>query len=411
MHRQSLRWLVLVGAAIALVALMVGSASGTTGKGTAATEPVYTPGTAPLKQSEEDEEALLERDIAFVDRAHRGHHPARQPAGRRAARRGGSRGGSSAQGRRSDARPDDVQRALGGDRPEPDLPDPAERPGRDRPGERPDRRARDPRRRHLDPRGGAGRHLALERGDEHVDVEDRRAAFARDRRARRGALERLGRLRRHRRGRDVGRQLLRQRRAQVDRRRQYLVARLRRLLPRGLDVADRRRPDECRPRVRGGAAWPRRRTAHAGADPLPLRHLGVDGRRRELDAPPRGAGRERRHRPRDRPAEPAGALRVLLERRDLQEHGRRPQLDADHERAAARGLRRGADPLLDRPLASRRPGHDALRRLRLAGRRRLPQVARLQVRGRRRELGDHVRPAPASTPSRTTAAASAGTTT
>ena len=66
MPRQLLRWLIFTGAAVALVALMAGSALGVTGKTTAAGDPVYRPNTAPLKQSEEDEQELLERDSAFL---------------------------------------------------------------------------------------------------------------------------------------------------------------------------------------------------------------------------------------------------------------------------------------------------------------------------------------------------------
>ena len=127
-----------------------------------------------------------------------------------------------------------------------------------------------------------------------------------------------------------------------------------------------------------------------------------------------GSGGERRHRPRDRSPELEHPLRVVLGRRDVQEHRRRPHLGADHERPARRRrLRRRGDAILDRDLApvggvpavlySGFDWNDAERRTtsRRSSSRRTPARAGL-------------RPAPGRTTrttSRTTAARSASTTT
>ena len=252
--------------------------------------------------------------------------------------------------------------------------------------------------------------------DGHVVAEDDRPDDAGDRRARDRAVERRDRLRRHRRGRPLGRLVLRQRRPQVDRRRQHLDARLGRRTSSGVAIEpDRRRPDERRTtstprslRGRGGA----RRTSPDRA--LAVRHLGVEGRRRQLEADPEGAeGQPRRDRPRDRSAEPADPLLVVLGRRDLQEHRRRQELEPSHDRPARRRLR-GRARRASRSRSRIRAGERrrALRRLRL-GRRcdGPPPVARLQVDERRGELDDAARRLRRRHASRTTARSSASTTT
>ena len=119
-------------------------------------------------------------------------------------------------------------------------------------GQRPDRSGGDPPGRDAHPRRRTGRHLDLERNC--VGEQDGQPALARDRLPGRRPVERQRRLRRYGRRRTVGRQLLRQRRPQVDQRRQHVEPRFGRLLLRRLDVADRRRPEQCEPPLCRSAA-------------------------------------------------------------------------------------------------------------------------------------------------------------
>ena len=166
--------------------------------------------------------------------------------------------------------------------------------------------------------------------------------------------------------------------------------------------------------LRRGAPRPRRRAARHPGRPLPVRHLGVEERRRLVDAAEGGDRGQRRDGSRDGSAEHVDPVRLVLGRRDLQEHERRRHLGPDHERhpGLAGAARREPDAILDRDLPPGRLRRSSLRRLRLGGRHRLPPVAGLQV----GERGDQLVDAPEGlaarrTTSRTTAAASASTTT
>ena len=172
-------------------------------------------------------------------------------------------------------------------------------------------------------------------------------------------------------------------------------------------------PTEREPPLCRGAPRPRRRPAHAARPST--RQFGIwestDGGvnwklLQEVE------GHARRDRPRDRSAEPADPVRLVLGRRHLQDHRRRQELEADHERPAGRRLRRRPTRFSIGDLASAPAGAGTLYAgfdwVDGAGHH---PVAGLQVDQRRRELGDRCPAAPARTRSRTTAAPSAPTTT
>ena len=167
-------------------------------------------------------------------------------------------------------------------------------------------------------------------------------------------------------------------------------ARLRRLLRRRLHGTSGGRPERFQPPVRRDRARPRRRPPRLAADPLDLWDLGVARRRRDMEPAdgrtPCLVGRDRYP---PGPAEPDHAVRVLLERQDLQEHQRRRDLESDHERASdGRELRRRPHEVQPGAIAPRRTWSRALYGLRL-GRHRQPPPGRtpLQVDRSRRDLG------------------------
>ena len=114
---------------------------------------------------------------------------------------------------------------------------------------------------------------------------------------------------------------------------------------------------------------PRRLAARDAAEHS-SRNLGVDRRRRHLEAP-QGDHRGRPARPTSRSIrEPVDPLRLVLGRRDLQGHQRAARLDADHDRHPREtgGPRGEPDAVLDGALAPGRPEPGPVRGLRLAGR-------------------------------------------
>ena len=182
--------------------------------------------------------------------------------------------------------------------------------------------------------GAQGGIWTMDAGLRNMDAADERPGNPDDRCAHDRAVQRQDRLCRHGRRSALRRQHVRRRDPQVDRRRHHVDAASPATTSSASAVlAHRRRPDGSQPPVRVGPPRPRRRAPRHPAGALPLRHLGVDRRRRQLEAPARGARSERGDRPRDRPAQPEHPLRLVLGRRDLQEHGRRPALGEVDERA------------------------------------------------------------------------------
>ena len=170
-----------------------------------------------------------------------------------------------------------------------------------------------------------------------VDAADGQPAVARDRRARDRAVERHDHLRRHRRGRAVGRQLLRQRRHEVHRRRHDLDARLRRHF-RGVSIVaaswwTRPTPTTSTSRSAAAAAAPgapARPTTPRSASRSPTTAASTGRSCKGTTDASHGATDL------ELDPQPDDAVRLVLGRRDVQVHRRRQDLDADHERRSRR---------------------------------------------------------------------------
>ena len=236
-----------------------------------------------------DEEArsiLQQLDLAFTSRRTAGDDAARPHAGRRAPRRGRDRAAKKLRKEHDPVRADDVHRRVAADRPEPDRAGHAQL-GQLRRDERPHRRARDPaEQRPVHPRRRAGRHLAVRRGDRDV-VGRRRATRRRRRSARSRSRRRTTRSSTPAPARAPSRATRTSATASSSRPTAATPGRTSRTTSTSSGVAMSRivvDPTEREPRLRGGPARPRRRAPHQPDRAHEVRRLGVEGRRRQLEA-------------------------------------------------------------------------------------------------------------------------------